>query len=186
MLRKLRAPSPALVISLIALFVALGGTGTASTSIVALAKRALTADRAKTATTANTAKVATLARNSLLLGGQTAAQVAATPGPADTLNGQTAAQIIAAASQGGSIVGKFTIRSQGWAIESPGTQGADWYANCNAGEKAVGGGYDETVGEIIPQYSRPKADGSGWWFKAQAFEDASLPAHGSVWVVCAS
>jgi hypothetical protein len=98
----------------------------------------------------------------------------------------TAQQIIAAASQGGSIAGRFTIQTQGWSIDSPGTEGADWYANCAAGEKVVGGGFDETSGKIAVSYSRPKTDGSGWWFKAKAITDASLPAGGTVWAVCAS
>ena len=62
-------PSPALVISLVALFVALGGTAYAA-AVVPLAKRALVADNAKK------------------VGGRTAAQVgaaaAALPGPAST------------------------------------------------------------------------------------------------------
>jgi hypothetical protein len=66
--------SPALVVSIIALFVALGGTaGAVVTAAVPLAKRALVADNAKK------------------LGGKTAAQVtaaaAAAPGPASTAAG---------------------------------------------------------------------------------------------------
>jgi hypothetical protein len=63
--RKLRFPSPALVIAVIALFVALSGTAVAA-GIVPLAKRALTADNAKK------------------LQGKTAAQIAAAPGPASS------------------------------------------------------------------------------------------------------
>src|SRR5881628_392743 len=64
MLRRL--PSPSVVISLIALFVALGGTAVAA-GVVPLAKRSLVADNAKK------------------LGGKTAAQVAALrPAPAVT------------------------------------------------------------------------------------------------------
>ena len=63
MLRKLRTPSPALVISLIALFVSLAGTAVAQTPVV---QRALFAD------------------NSKKLKGKTLAQVTRTPGPANT------------------------------------------------------------------------------------------------------
>jgi hypothetical protein len=67
-------PSAALVISMIALFVALGGTaGAVVTAAVPLAKRALVADNAKK------------------LGGQTSSQLvsqaAAAPGPASTASG---------------------------------------------------------------------------------------------------
>jgi hypothetical protein len=176
---RLRRPSASIVISLLALFVALSGTAVATTNIVPLAKRALSADKAK---------VANVAKNSLKVQNQTAEQISQTPGPATTLNGQTADQIIAAAVArgGGSIAGKFTVRSAGWSIGDPASAGADWYANCNPGEKAVGGGFDEVTGKIVVSYNRPKTDGSGWWFKAQAINDASLPAAGSVWVVCAS
>jgi hypothetical protein len=64
MLRRLHRPSPAMIVALIALFVALGGTAVAAG--VPLAKRALSADNAKK------------------LQGKTAAAVAATPGPASS------------------------------------------------------------------------------------------------------
>ena len=64
---KLRRPTPSMAIALVALFFALGGIGTAATTaIVPLAKRALSADNAKK-----------LEKKSL-------AQVAAMPGPART------------------------------------------------------------------------------------------------------
>ena len=66
MLRKVKRPSPAMVIALIALFVALGGTAGAVSYIVPLAARAKNSDR---------------------LQGKTAAQVAAMPSPASTAKG---------------------------------------------------------------------------------------------------
>jgi hypothetical protein len=66
--KRIRRPSPALVVALLALFVSLTGTAVAA-GIVPLAKRALVADRAKTATHA------TQADNANKLGGLTAAQV---------------------------------------------------------------------------------------------------------------
>ncbi len=45
-LKKIRHPSPALVVALLALFVALTGTAVAGSGLVPLAKRALTADNA--------------------------------------------------------------------------------------------------------------------------------------------
>jgi hypothetical protein len=65
---RISRPSPALVVALLALFVALSGTAVAA-GVVPLAKHALTANTATSANTANTAK------NALKLGGLTAAQV---------------------------------------------------------------------------------------------------------------
>jgi hypothetical protein len=72
--RRIRRPSPALIVASIALFVALGGTaGAVVTAAVPLAKRALVADNAKK------------------LNGQTPAQLLAqasrVPGPASTAAG---------------------------------------------------------------------------------------------------
>jgi hypothetical protein len=67
---KLGRPSPALVVALLALFVALSGTAVAA-GVVPLAKHALTAN------TAVTAKTALTAQNALKLGGLTPQQVGA-------------------------------------------------------------------------------------------------------------
>lgn len=66
--RRLRPPSPALVVAVLALFVALSGTAVAA-GVVPVAKRALVADDAKK------------------LGGETAAQVASIAGPASSISG---------------------------------------------------------------------------------------------------
>jgi hypothetical protein len=170
--------TPALVISMIALFVALSSTGFAS-SIVPLAKRALTADKAKVATKAN---------NALKLEGSTAAQVAAIPGPAtdaQTLNGQTAAQIAATPGPTSSLANSlFTTRSIGWSIDSEGNT-TTAKALCNAGERAIAGGWDQSSGIAYVLYDRPLDNGSGWWFKIYADSGDTVPANGSVWVICA-
>ena len=173
--------SPALVISMIALFAALAGTGVAS-SIVPLAKRALNADHAKTANTAKTAA------NALKLNGLTAEQVAATPGPATdaaTLNGQTAAQIAATPGPTSALAsGLFTIRSVGWSIQTEG-QKTDARALCQTGEKAIAGGWDQANGAAYVLVDRPIPDGSGWAFRVWADSGDTVPANGSVWVICA-
>jgi hypothetical protein len=68
---RVRLPSPATAIAVLALIVALTGTAYAA-NVVPLAKRALVADNAKK------------------LKQKTPAQIAAMPGPATSLNGQTA------------------------------------------------------------------------------------------------
>lgn len=122
-------PSAALVISMIALFVALGGTaGAVVTAAVPLAKRALVADNAKK------------------LGGQTSSQLvsqaAAAPGPASTASGL------------------ITVKSAPFALSADG-QGR-FTATCDAGQKAISGGYANPVGTAFSVETGPTADGSGW------------------------
>jgi len=166
---------------MIALFAALASTGVAS-SIVPLAKRAVNADHAKTANTAKTAA------NALKLNGLTAEQVAATPGPATdaaTLNGQTAAQIAATPRTSNSLAsGLFTVRSSGWSIQTEGDK-TDARALCASGEKAISGGWDQANGAAYVLVDRPIPDGSGWFFRVWADSGDTVPANGSVWVICA-
>jgi hypothetical protein len=174
---RVRRPSAPLVISLIALFVALSGTAMATTGAVPPF-----AKKAGYATTAGVAK------NSLKVNGQTAAQVAATPGPADTLNGQTAAQIIAAAqAAGGSIASRVHVRTTGW-NEDQTDHNIDWFADCLPGETVVGGGWDETVGIAVFQFNRPTTHNgvNAWQVQTRINEDAGAPAHGSIYAVCVS
>jgi len=169
--------TPALVISMIALFVALSSTGFAS-DIVPLAKHALTADKAKVA---NTAKVAT---DALKVNGQTATQIAATPGPATDLQGQSAAQIAATPGPASSISGSLlTLRSVGWSIQNEGNK-TDAKALCASGEKAIGGGWDQASGAAYVLFDRPLDGLTGWWFKIYADSGDTVPANGSVWVIC--
>jgi hypothetical protein len=170
--------SPALVVSMIALFVALSSTGFAA-DIVPLAKRALTADKAKVATKAN---------NALKLQGATAEQVAAIPGPATdstTLNGLTAAQIAATPGPTSALsTGLFTLRSVGWSIQSERDK-TDARALCASGEKAIAGGWDQASGAAYVLVDRPIPDGSGWYFRIWADSGDTVPANGSVWAICA-
>ena len=88
---KLRLPSPAMVIALVALFVALGGTAFATVNaIVPKAKLSL---------------------NSLKLQGKTAAQVAAVPGPASSAAGLVAIRS-ASFSVGASGVAQVAVPCQ--------------------------------------------------------------------------
>ena len=167
--------TPSLVISMIALFVALSGTGYAQ-KVVPLAKRALSADKAKVAT------------NALKLNGQTATQIAAVPGPATdaaTLNGRTAAQIAATPGPTSSLsAGLFTYRTQSFSVDSEGATAKDT-ALCLAGEKAIGGGFEQTSGLADVITDRPMPDGSGWRFAIFAESGNNLPAVGTIYAVCA-
>jgi len=131
---KMRRPTPALVVGMIALFVALGGTaGAVVTAAVPLAKRALVADNAKK------------------LGGQTSAQIvsaAATqagqaPGPASTAAGLVTTKSAA-----------FSVSPQQEQIVT---------ATCDAGSKAVGGGFNNPSNALVLSAgSFATADGAGW------------------------
>jgi hypothetical protein len=124
-----KRPSAALVVAMIALFVALGGTaGAVVTAAVPLAKRALVADNAKK------------------LSGQTASQLvsqaAAAPGPAST-----AASLV-------------SVKTAPFALSANG-QGS-FTATCDAGQKAIAGGYANPVGTAFSVDTGPTSDGTGW------------------------
>jgi len=167
--------TPPVIISMLAIFVALSPAGVAA-EIVPLAKRALSADKAKVAT------------NAQKLNGKTATQIAATPGPATdaaTLNGQTAAQIAATPGPTSSLSSSlFTYRTQSFSVDSEGTVARDT-ALCLSGEKAVGGGWEQSSGLASVIADRPMPDGSGWRFHIFAESGNDLPASGTIWVVCA-
>jgi hypothetical protein len=176
--------TPAVVISAVALFVALSGTGWAS-NIVPLARHALTADSAKTAKTAKLADAAKVAANSFKVGRQTPQQIAQTPGPATDLNGQTAAQIAATPGPASSVPpGLFAIRSVGWSVQNEGNR-TDARALCSSGEKAIAGGWDQANGAAYVLADRPIPDGTGWFLRVWADSGDTVPANGSVWVICA-
>jgi hypothetical protein len=140
-MQKIRLPSPALVISVIALFVALSGTAVAA-GIVPLAKRALTADNAKK------------------IQGKTAAQVAATPGPASS-----ASALVSVKSA------PFSLAPNG---------GGFFAATCDAGQRAISGGMT-TERFVLMVDSLPTADGTGW---QQFLVSGSQGASGTVYAIC--
>jgi hypothetical protein len=165
-MRRISHLSPALAVAVLALFVALSGTAWAvENAIVPLASRALNAD------------------NSKKLGGKTAAQVAAMPGPAATLGGKTAVQIAATPGPASNVASLVSIKSMPWSL-NPSQQGA-FTAACNAGQKATGGGFDNPAGSALTLESKPGTDGASW----SVYElniSSSAPASGSVYVVCAT
>jgi hypothetical protein len=109
---RIKRPTPAFVVGMIALFVALGGTaGAVATQAVPLAKRALVAENAKK------------------LGGRTPAQLtaraveqaAAAPGPASTAAGLVVIKTVAG-SLGPDAIQQFNV-------------------SCDSGQKVLGGGF---------------------------------------------
>jgi hypothetical protein len=114
------------------------------------------------------AKRALTADNSKKLGGQTAGAIAASaaqrPGPAS------------------SAAGLITIKTTPYSIPPAGQN--DFAVMCDAGQKAVGGGYDDPSGYVHPWDSRPTADGAGWRMYLEAANTAPAAQTGTVYAVC--
>jgi hypothetical protein len=176
--------TPGLVLSIIALFAALASTGWAS-NIVPLARHALTADSAKTAKRVKLADTAKVAANSFRVGGKTPEQIAQTPGPGTTLDGLTAAQIAALPGPASSIpAGLYTYRTDTFELDAEGAT-TRVTAKCQAGERVVAGGWDQTEGAGYVLRDSPAADGSGWNFTIWGRSGNNLAAIGTVWAICA-
>ncbi|MFL5931794.1 MAG: hypothetical protein ACJ75P_11095 [Gaiellaceae bacterium] len=158
---KLRAPSPALVIAIVALFVSLSGTAVAA-GVVPMAKRAL------------------FANNAGKLQGKTARQIAGIPGPASSLEGQTADEIAEIPSPASTASSLVTSGSAPFALV-PGEE-KDFSAGCPSGSKAVSGGFT-SPNAVISADSRPTADGNGWTLYLMNLS-ASGSASGNVQVIC--
>jgi len=133
--RLMRRPSPALVVAMVALFVALGGTaGAVVTAAVPLAKRALVADNAK--------KLNGVTATQL---GSAAVQVALRASPAGPRPASTAAGVVSVKTSTASLAangeGEFTL-------------------SCDAGQKVAGGGFSSD-GAVFNFDSYPASD-SAW------------------------
>ena len=135
-IRKKR-PSPAFVVAMLALFVALGGTaGAVVTATVPLAKRALVADNAK--------KLNGVTAGQL---GGAAVQLALKESPAGPRPASSAASLV-------------SVKAAPFALSANG-QGA-FTATCDAGQKAIAGGYANPVGTAFSIDTGPTSDGAGW------------------------
>jgi hypothetical protein len=158
-----RLPSPAMTVALVALLVALSGTALAA-GVVPLAKRALVADNAKK------------------LGGKSAAQIASLPGPATTLNGKTADDIASAPGPASTITGTIVVKKQSVTLET--FQTIDTSVACDAGQKAIGGGFEapDAAGSVFAFDTRPSADGTAWKLRLGSALDADVT--GDVYAIC--
>jgi len=102
------------------------------------------------------AKRALLANNAKKLGGRTR-------GPASSVS---------------ALVGVTTAP---WSLQAG--QGGDFAVSCNAGEKAVSGGYDNPVGDAIALDTRPAPDGGGWKVYLGNLSNTAA-ASGTLYAVC--
>jgi hypothetical protein len=135
---RMKRPSPAFVVAMIALFVGLGGTaGAVATQAVPLAKRALVADNAKKLGGQTSAQITSRAVQ------QAVQQASAAPGPASTAAGLVTTKSV-----------PFSVAPEDEQIIT---------ATCDAGSKAVGGGFSNpTSALVLSAGSFVTADGAGW------------------------
>jgi hypothetical protein len=143
---RLKRPTPAFVVALVALFFALGGTaGAVVTAAVPLAKRALVADNAK--------KVGGVTAAQL---GGAAVQLALKESPAGPRPASTAAGLVTMKTGSASLAangeGEFTV-------------------TCDAGQKVMGGGFTST-GAVFSFDSYPASDTAWRLYLANASESA--------------
>jgi hypothetical protein len=158
---KLRRPSPALVVAVVALFMSISGTAYA-TGVVPLAKRAL------------------LAKNALKLQGKSARQVANIPGPATDLEGLLPEDIAAMPGPASTASTLVTTNTVPFAL-APDEQ-KDFSAQCPGNSQALSGGFT-TPDSVLAADTRPTASGTGWTLYLMNMS-GSFSATGNVQVVC--
>jgi hypothetical protein len=141
MFRRIPHPSPAMVVGLLALFVALSGTAVAA----GIVPRARLADNAT------------------------------------KLQGKTPTQVAALAPAPSSLAGYLTVKSSSWTLAA--SASGDFSAACDAGQKTVGGGYDNPQGDVLSLDTRPTSDGSSWRVYVLNLS-TTAGASGSIYAVC--
>ena len=160
---RIRRPSAAMVVALLALFVALSGTAVAA-GIVPLAKKALYANDAGR------------------LQGKTAAQVASLPSPATNLAGKSAEEIAAMPSPAVSAANLITVTSRPFTIGKAGE--GDYPVSCPAGTAVLSAGHTYVSGEaaVVVTDSRPISP-TTWSLYMINLSDTS-PGAGMLYAVC--
>jgi hypothetical protein len=135
---RMKRPSPAFVVAMVAMFIALGGTaGAAITAAVPLAKRALVADNAKKLEGKSAAQI-----------GAAAAAAALSQSPAGARPASTAAGLVVMKTV------PFNVAADAEQVVT---------ATCDAGSKVVGGGFSNpTNALVLSAGSFATTDGAGW------------------------
>jgi len=156
-----KRPSAALVVAMIALFVALGGTaGAVVTAAVPLAKRALVADNAKK------------------LGGQTAPQIVAQ----GAAQGAKAAAALSppGAREASTAVGLVSTKTQSAQLGAGAAQA--FQIVCDTGQKVLSGGFVADNAVIIAVGNGPVSDTT--WGIGLLNLDSSAPANVNLYGIC--
>jgi hypothetical protein len=157
-MRKLKLPSPALVVSVVALFVALSGTALAVGS--------------KIVPHAKFADVALVANNAKKLGGQTST----------ALVGQAVSQASQAPGPASTSAGLVTVKTAPWTLNP--RQEGNFTVTCEAGQKAVSGGWSDPGDYSSSFQSLPTADGSGWTTNLYTPSIAPGAQSGTMYAIC--
>jgi hypothetical protein len=105
---------------------------------------------------------------------------------AKKLNGQAPAALVAQAAQqpgpASTAASLITVETALWTL-SPREEG-NFTATCDAGQKAIAGGWSDP-GDLSAGYqSLPTADGTGWTVNIYTMSDASSAQSGSVYAIC--
>jgi hypothetical protein len=164
---RIHRPSPATVIALLALFVALSGTAVAA-GVVPLAKRALVADNAK------------------MLQGKTPAALLAVPAKkaleADRVDGMHAQDIGALPSPSSTAAGVVSVKTGPWTINP--RQYTPTTVMCDAGQRAVSGGWSDPGGWGDSYESYPTVAGDGWTTWIYVPSAAPGAQSGTAYAIC--
>ena len=157
-----RRPSPAMIVALTALFVALGGTASA-VGIVPLAQRAKVADNAQQLQGKSAAALLTQAARAPASPASHVA-IAALPSPAST------------------AAGLISTKTASWSL-IPGGYNV-FTVMCDSGQKALSGGYDDAGGWAHTWDTKPTPDGRGWATFVMLDRDAPSPQSGLIYTLC--
>ncbi len=163
-----RRPQPALVISMVALFVSLGGTGYAA---VAITGKNVTDGSLSGKDIKNSSLRGADVRNGSLTVGDFSA------GTRSSLRGAPGATGPAGAT---GTFGTVTVRERDYKSGPPAT------ASCLSGEVAVGGGVDTSQNSSWIRVSAPTPSGgtpTGW--QGQAVNSGNVATLAAVYVICA-
>lgn len=170
MFRTIRHPSPATVIALLALFIAMSGTAVAA-GVVPVAKRALIADNAK--------KVQGKTVSQLLAHEQQPAKKAL---ESDKIDGMHAQDVAALPSPASSAAGLVTAKTGTWSA-APGDF-KPFTVTCDAGQKAVSGGWLDPQGWGHEWDSYPTPTFDGWTIWISVPSGAPGGQSGTVYAIC--
>jgi hypothetical protein len=153
-----------MAVALAALFVALSGTAVAA-GVPGLAKRALVADNArKLGGQTPSALLAQANSSATKVADSAAASAAQQPGPAST------------------AAGLVVVKTAAWNLNP--RQEGNFTATCDAGQKAISGGWADPGNFSSSYQSLPTADGSGWTTDIYTPSFAPGGQSGTVYAIC--
>jgi hypothetical protein len=100
---------------------------------------------------------------------------------ATKLQGKSAAQVAQLAPAPASLGGYLTVKSAPWSLNAG--QASNFTAVCDAGQKAISGGFDNPQGFGFNVDTRPTPDGGGWQI-LMVNASNTAGASGSIYAVC--